>query len=296
VESDGFGPEKPFDDVPRSPTGRVPQWVLDEASGTLSRLTEPGSSYPLAEAMQSTGPRRPRWVRASILLVLAFVGAAAMLTATGTWKPLLRFATNADSYRFFALQNDGKTPVAYDPCQPIHYVIRQQGEPTGADPIVFTAVARISQATGLQFVFDGTTSEAPSSHRSSHQLARYGNRWAPVLISWTTAREDPDFANAEVLGEGGSGAVRVPSGARVFVTGAVTLDAEKLAKILKQDDGDQIVRAVVLHELGHVVGLDHVETKGQLMYARNQRGVTDFGAGDLTGLAALGRGGCFPTL
>jgi hypothetical protein len=41
LESDGFGPEKPFDDVPRSPTGRVPQWVLDEASGTLSRLTEP---------------------------------------------------------------------------------------------------------------------------------------------------------------------------------------------------------------------------------------------------------------
>ena len=45
-----------------------------------------------------------------------------------------------------------------------------------------------------------------------------------------------------------------------------------------------------------VVGLDHVDAKSQLMYKRIQHGVTDFGSGDLTGLAALGKGGCFPNL
>ena len=296
MEQDGFGEETPFDDVPRSPTGRVPRWVLDEARGAVSQLTEPASSYPSAESIRSTGPGRRGWVRASIFVILAFVGAAAFLTATGMWQPLVRLATSADSYQFLARQTDGKTPVAYDRCRPIHYVIRQQGEPAGSDPIVFAAVERVSQATALHFVFDGTTSEAPSRQRPSQQLARYGTRWAPVLISWSTAKENPDFANADVLGEGGSGSVTVPSGARVFVTGAVTLDSTKLGKILKQPDGDQIVRAVVLHELGHVVGLDHVDSKSQLMYKRIQHGVTDFGAGDLTGLAALGRGGCFPTL
>jgi len=274
----------------------MPRWVLDEARGAVSQLTEPAISYPSGEALRSTGQGGRRWVRASILVILAFVGAAAFLIATGMWQPLVRLATSADSYQFFARQNDGKTPVAYDRCRPIHYVIRQQGEPAGSDPIVFAAVERVSQATGLRFVFDGTTSEAPSRQRPSQQLARYGTRWAPVLISWSTAKENPDFANADVLGQGGSGSVMVPSGARVLVTGAVTLDSKKLGKILKQPDGDQIVRAVVLHELGHVVGLDHVDSKSQLMYRRIQHGVTDFGAGDLTGLAALGRGGCFPTL
>ena len=127
MDRDGFGHETPFGDVPRSPTGRVPQWVLDEARGDVSQLTEPASSYPSAEAMQSTDLGRRGWVRASILVVLAFVGAAALLTATGMWKPLDRFAGHADSYQFLAHQNDGKTPVAYDPCRPIHYVIRQQG-------------------------------------------------------------------------------------------------------------------------------------------------------------------------
>jgi Zn-dependent protease with chaperone function len=65
---------------------------------------------------------------------------------------------------------------------------------------------------------------------------------------------------------------------------------------LKRPDGKRVVRAVVLHELGHLVGLDHVTAADQLMYPQVQPGVTDFGAGDLTGLAALGRGTCMPNL
>jgi hypothetical protein len=84
--------------------------------------------------------------------------------------------------------------VAYDPCRPIHYVIRPQGQPAGGNKIVTDAVLRVSKATGLRFVFDGATSEAPSRERPSYQPERYGDRWAPVLISWVTSRENPDFA------------------------------------------------------------------------------------------------------
>jgi len=199
------------------------------------------------------------------------------------------------SYRFVAHQSDGSTPVAYDPCRPIHYVIRPQGEPAGGDQIVTDAVLRVSQATGLRFVYDGATSEAPSRQRASYQPDRYGDRWAPVLMSWVTPNENPDFA-ADVTGEGGSSYVGLPNRPSAYVTGAVQLDAGQIASILQRPDGNHVVRAIVLHELGHLVGLGHVTAASELMYPQSQLGVTDFGAGDLTGLAALGRGTCVPDL
>ena len=48
--------------------------------------------------------------------------------------------------------------------------------------------------------------------------------------------------------------------------------------------------------LRHLVGLDHVTAASQLMYPQSQPDVTDFGAGDLTGLAAVGRGACLSHL
>jgi predicted Zn-dependent protease len=140
-------------------------------------------------------------------------------------------------------------------------------------------------------MYDGATSEAFSRQRLAYQPNRYGDRWAPVLIAWVTRVQDPDL-DVDVAGAGGSHSVDVPNGQRAYVTGKVELNAEKLARILRQPDGKHVVQTVVMHELGHVMGLAHVNSKSQLMYPEGQSGVTDFGAGDLTGLAALGKGAC----
>ena len=314
----------PSDDVPRSPSGRVPQWVIDEAQGRAPQHAVPWRSYP-SRGTQPVRRHRRRWSRGltSVLVVLAAVGVVAWVQASGIVKSRFTSAAltsrsadwpkpgvgealqpmgvpaaltaSSSSYRFLAHQSDGTTPVSYDPCRPIHYVIRQQGEPAGGSQIVTSAVLRISKATGLRFVYDGATSEAPVRQRPSYQPKRYGDRWAPVLISWVTPKENPDMVSA-VTGEGGSAAFGSPGGPIAHVTGAVDLDATKLTAELKRPGGKKVVRAVVLHELGHLVGLDHVTAANQLMYPQIQPGVTDFGAGDLTGLAALGRGTCMPNL
>ena len=323
--------------VPRSRSGRVPQWVVDEALGRPPRHSVPWrGTYEsaLAEQRRSReqqrrhGQRRShgwRWWSRGVmpaLVVLAIVGTAAWLQSSGALKPAVGNAltsrpanwptpgqeesdhplgvpaplvASSGSYRFAAYQADGTAPVAYDPCRPIHYVIRQQGQPAGGAKIVTDAVKRVSQATGLRFVYDGATSEAPSRQRASYQPDRYGNRWAPVLISWVTPNENPDFA-ADVTGEGGSTRTGLPNQPSAFVTGAVELDAGQLTRVLQRPGGNRVVRAVVLHELGHLVGLDHVTAANQLMYPQTRPGVIDFGAGDLTGLAALGRGTCLPDM
>jgi hypothetical protein len=194
-----------------------------------------------------------------------------------------------------SLQADGVTPVAYDPCRTIHYVMRPDGAPDGGEEVVRSALDRLSEVTGLQFIDDGTTDEPTTIDRPIFQPERYGDRWAPVLIAWETEEQNPALAG-DTVGQAGSTAVSLGKGPRMFVTGTVSLDAGRMPEILSFRDGEKTARAIVLHELGHLVGLAHVDDPDQLMYPEARREVPDFAAGDLTGLAALGRGACVPEL
>jgi hypothetical protein len=98
-----------------------------------------------------------------------------------------------------------------------------------------------SGATGLRFVYDGSTSEAPSRQRSPYQPERYGDRWATVLISWTTPSENPDFA-ADVLGQAGSTPVGLPYQSSAYVTGEVELDPGRLSTIRQWPNGNGVRR------------------------------------------------------
>jgi predicted Zn-dependent protease len=74
------------------------------------------------------------------------------------------------------------------------------------------------------------------------------------------------------------------------VTGQVDLDAPELEEMLDDGDSDE-VRAVIMHELGHVLGLAHVGSPFELMYETSM-GINQYGPGDREGLARLGRAAC----
>ncbi len=135
--------------------------------------------------------------------------------------------------------------------------------------MVREAVAQASAATGLKFVEDGMTDEPLSFQRPSVQKARYGDRWAPVLIAFSDARETPPSA-ADVMGLGGSRSVAPdgPASAR-YVTGTVGLDQDDFDQTMTYSNGFAMGRAAIMHELGHVVGLAHVEDPLQLMAEHN---------------------------
>lgn len=203
-------------------------------------------------------------------------------------------------HEFIAEQPRGGGPVSYDPCRPIHYVVRPGG-PEGGDQLIREAIERLSSATGFVFVDDGPTDESPSEARLPVQLGKYGDRWAPLLIAWSDAQESPLLENwgrsreGDVVGYAGSQAAGVPKGKVAYVTGLVVLDGPDMATILaRREDGREIARGVIMHELAHVVGLDHVDDRGQLMYPSIQVDRFDYGPGDLEGLAALNTGVCIP--
>ncbi|MCX6402111.1 MAG: matrixin family metalloprotease [Propionibacteriales bacterium] len=193
-------------------------------------------------------------------------------------------------YAFLEHQpGDEDAPVAWDPCREIRYEINPDGAPDGAgetEAFVADAVAEVSAVTGLRFEYGGRTDRRP---RWSGAFVPMGGR-EPVLISWATESE-VDQLEGDVAGLGGSAARSGNDGRLRFVTGGVTLDIESFDDLEDERDGEDYQRAILLHELGHLVGLDHVDSPAELMFADNV-GQLGFGRGDLNGLVELGKGTC----
>lgn len=196
-------------------------------------------------------------------------------------------------YAFIETEADGD-PAAWDPCQPIRVVVNGRLAPPGADEIMHEAMLRVTEATGLVFEVLGPTDEAPSDAPRPHlQPDRYGEGYVPVLFSWTDETELADFGD-RIDGLAYPATVTAPSGEDVHVTGEVALDGDEMAAALDRGDRDYVV-TVAMHELGHLMGLDHVDDPDEVMYGDGAL-ATAWGPGDLAGLALLGLGECEPSL
>jgi hypothetical protein len=197
---------------------------------------------------------------------------------------------DAGPHRFLHSQGRARTPLAYDPCRPVNMVVNPRTAPPGGAALLDQALDRIAQATGLHIRVEGLTDERPVLGRMSFQPQRYGDRWAPVLIAWSDPVELPAL-DGPIGGIAGSAAYRRHAWhPAVYVSGLVALDGPQLAEMLDGPDGERIVRTVMLHELGHLLGLDHVDDPTQVMFASGT--AADYQPGDLAGLAQLGSGRC----
>jgi hypothetical protein len=113
-----------------------------------------------------------------------------------------------------------------------------------------------------------------------------------VLIAWTDPGEYPAIAGYAGLA-GGDPVDGYRRGTRRYVSGVLLLNREHLRAVAGWPGGRQRIRAVILHELGHLIGLDHVGDPHQLMYSEPTSLAADLADGDRRGLAALAAGPCF---
>jgi hypothetical protein len=193
---------------------------------------------------------------------------------------------SSDGYAVWERNDDG-TPVRWDPCSPIELVVSAEGLPTGGLDDLSEALDRLVEVTGLDLRVTGTTDERPRAERPPYQPNRYGHRWAPVLIAWASPHEGGIRLRSTDRGVAVPIAVGAP-GDRTYVTGQVALNAERTDLDAGFDDRSRSWGSTVLHELVHVLGLDHVDDPTQLMYVHPGEGPVEFGDGDLVGLAAVG--------
>ncbi len=245
-------------------------------------------SPPSGELHSPPGRSRLRRLTTIVLVAgctLAFLYHHGVMAALG----LAASADGTASYAFkYHQPGRPDQPVTYSPCKAIHVVVNDAVAPPGGYELVTAALDQVHAASNLTFVVDGHTNELPTDDSRSPN----GVDWPPVLIAWSTPDQAPTL-EGRVDGYGGSASTTDPqSGHRYYVTGRVALDAPQLAGELARPGGKDAVRGVIVHELGHVLGLAHVDDRDETMY-RSARRDGQLGPGDRLGFALVGSGQCY---
>jgi matrixin len=239
---------------------------------------------------------------AAILTALASLGLTAAALATAP-QPASA-ATAAYQLTYATLPNGAKVPVRWNGCQTaITYKVNLASVPSAQRSTFLSethaTIRQLATATGFRFAYKGQTAEVPRVGSTATQTAE-------LVIAYATPSKTNFNLSGNVLGVGGLSyywSSRTVSGKTTYTVAAqrgwVVIDTPDTLRLTRAGFGTGTRRTnLLLHELGHAVGLQHVGDVRQQMYptlsSRSPQGFAS--TGDRVGLQKIGRGaGCIDT-
>ena len=210
---------------------------------------------------------------------------------------------NRKDYNFIH-GNSVKANYRFNPCQKINYRINSEDVGREGKALVKAALIHVSWATGLKFRYVGKSKLIPYNLPDRKHYPRNTD----LVIAWATHAEVPDFVKRSAAGFGGPRwlyPARNSKGQRTWMTteAGVTLSTDYWYDGFAHnffDNTRATIGELILHEVGHAVGLDHVPAASQeIMNGRGYYRYPDgyykglFNLGDLNGLSKVGlKQGC----
>ncbi|MCZ3389926.1 MAG: matrixin family metalloprotease [Actinomycetia bacterium] len=200
--------------------------------------------------------------------------------------------------------------IRWNPCQPaVTFAVNAKlagGTASARDAAVAdtrAAFKRVSNRTGIPFSFAGRTAEIPTNGKDQSWSDR--QKSAEIVVAWVNQSRAKFRTNLMSDGDGG-----YPSGVGGWMMrawtnsdgnwqaaigrGFVVLNAAHNSTY-KAGFGSGVTRgALLLHEIGHVVGLGHVGSTAEIMYPTMlDRQYSRYKTGDRAGLSRVGKSlGC----
>lgn len=196
----------------------------------------------------------------------------------------LYFLARGTTTAYTINKNANGTVTRWNPCDgAITVKVNPTGGGAGALADAQTAIKALKAGTGLNFVYDGVTTFIPRSTNRGSQPAK-------IVIAWGSHAQS-DLLGAGAVGEGGWRSTGTSANGTTWtwkiVSGFVVVDPSAR---LAAGYGRGVTRgSVLLHELGHVAGLNHTSQTSQVMAAAlSSTSYASWGTGDRTGLGVVG--------
>lgn len=263
---------------------------------TLYRALPSGARKVRSTTVGGKGRYRMRVPTGFLVKHDLFVKVHATSTRAAASSPHRRFTVTPDwkrqgrSTAWKSLKTSGRH-VRVNPCAPVRYRVNLKAmKPKGRKRALRdlkAATRRITRATGIPFQRVGHTGFVPRARKKVHR--RYPKD-ATLVVSWARQKQTKlDFNPAAAWGGGGAVAARGASGSPIWLRTKGWVVLEHPSRVGKGFANGARRGPLLMHEIGHVIGLDHPKARNQIMSAvLNPRITSRWSAGDVRGLRAKG--------
>jgi hypothetical protein len=272
--------------------------VVDGATGT--RVIALRDTAANAASLNFTGLANGSSVRFQVQAWNA-KGMSAVSAHSNAVTPAAGVVTASPPYAvsYMTLGNGKKVVTRWNPCRAHTYKVNLAAVPAASQATLLaetrTAMGVLTAKSGIPFTYQGATVEVPQPGSSASQSAE-------LVIAYTTPANTGYSLSGSTTGVGGtsSKSSSTYAGGTITYTGGiyrgfVVIDTPDALRYMTPGFGTGLHRGnLLLHELGHAVGLGHVANPGLLMSpSTTSRTPNGFAGGDLAGLAVVGRpAGC----
>lgn len=181
--------------------------------------------------------------------------------------------------------NASRKFVTWKSCSEVSVVLGGKNLSQEKERLVRESLDIVASATGLSFNIIGTTKQVPQTNWALRGKKASGAAYPPVYIGWLDYWETDILEGGDTLGAAVANPAVVNS-RRQLVTGAVVFNNYLYPSLKASSGPGETKRNLVLHELGHLVGLNHAATGG-IMHGNPDRWPSGFTARDLLTFGAL---------